>query len=62
MTEFPHDPDWIENHTYDEIRVGDTARLQRTLTEDDIDLFAAMSGDVNPAHVDPEYEIGRAHV
>ena len=55
MTEFPHDPDWIENHTYDEIRVGDTARLQRTLTEDDIDLFAAMSGDVNPAHVDPEY-------
>jgi phosphate acetyltransferase len=45
----------IENHTFDEMKVGDTAHLSRTLTEEDIDLFAAMSGDVNPAHVDPEY-------
>lgn len=45
----------IENHTFDEMNVGDTAHLSRTLTEEDIDLFAAMSGDVNPAHVDPEY-------
>jgi phosphate acetyltransferase len=47
--------DFIENKTYDEIRVGDTASLQRTLTPRDIQLFAVMSGDVNPAHVDPEY-------
>jgi phosphate acetyltransferase len=47
--------DFIENKIYDEIRVGDTASLQRTLTERDIQLFAVMSGDVNPAHVDPEY-------
>jgi len=47
--------EFIENKTYDEIRVGDTASLQRTLTERDIQLFAVMSGDVNPAHVDPEY-------
>ena len=47
--------DFIENKTYDEIRVGDGASLQRTLTERDIQLFAVMSGDVNPAHVDPEY-------
>jgi phosphate acetyltransferase len=47
--------DFIENKTYDEIRIGDTASLQRTLTERDIQLFAVMSGDVNPAHVDPEY-------
>ena len=50
-----HGPEFIENKTYDEIRVGDTASLQRTLTERDIQLFAVMSGDVNPAHVDPEY-------
>lgn len=48
-------PDFIENRTFDEIQVGDTASLQRTLTERDIQLFAVMSGDVNPAHVDPEY-------
>jgi phosphate acetyltransferase/phosphate butyryltransferase len=39
----------IENRTFDEIKVGDTATLQRTLTEQDIKLFAVMSGDINPA-------------
>jgi phosphate acetyltransferase len=47
--------EFIENRTYDEIRVGDQASLQRTLSPRDIQLFAVMSGDVNPAHVDPEY-------
>ncbi len=46
---------YIENHTFDEIKVGDSASITRTLTQKDIDLFAAMSGDVNPAHVDIEY-------
>lgn len=45
----------IENRTFDEIAVGDTASLTRTLTADDIQLFAAVSGDVNPAHLDPVY-------
>ena len=48
-------PDVIENKTFDEIAVGDCASLVRQLTERDIQLFAVMSGDVNPAHVDPEY-------
>ena len=47
--------EYIENRTFDEIAVGDTARLTRTLRPEDIQLFAVMSGDVNPAHVDPEY-------
>ncbi len=45
----------IENRTFDEIQVGDSATLVRTLKPEDIQLFAIMSGDVNPAHVDPEY-------
>lgn len=45
----------IENRTYDEIRIGDQAHLTHTLTAEDIQLYAIMSGDVNPAHVDPEY-------
>ncbi len=47
--------DRIENRTFDEIKTGDIARLTRTLTTKDIDLFAIVSGDVNPAHVDVEY-------
>ncbi len=46
---------YIENRTYDEISVGDTATLVRDLGAKDIELFAVMSGDVNPAHVDTEF-------
>jgi len=47
--------EYIENRTFDEIKIGDSASLIRKLTMDDINLFAVMSGDVNPAHVDVEY-------
>lgn len=47
--------DWIENHTYGELEVGQSAQLKRTLTPQDIQAFAAVSGDTNPAHLDPEY-------
>lgn len=46
---------YIENRTFDEIQIGDTASLTRSLTREDIQLFAVMSGDVNPAHLDEEY-------
>ena len=46
---------FIENRTFDEIKVGDSASLVRTLSKEDIELFAAMSGDINPTHVDEEY-------
>ncbi|TPE61735.1 bifunctional enoyl-CoA hydratase/phosphate acetyltransferase [Sandaracinobacter neustonicus] len=55
-------PDMIENRTFDEISVGDSASLTRPLTADDIQLFAALSGDVNPAHMDPAFaESGMFH-
>jgi acyl dehydratase len=47
--------DIIGNHTFDEIAIGDSASLSRTLSKDDIALFAIMSGDVNPAHLDESY-------
>ncbi len=37
----------IRNRTFDEIKVGDAASIVRTLTAQDIDLSAAMSGDVS---------------
>jgi len=45
----------IENRTFDEVKVGDSASLSRTLTKEDIELFAVMSGDVNPVHVDEQF-------
>jgi phosphate acetyltransferase len=46
---------FIENKTFDELKIGDTAELKHTLRQQDIELFAVMSGDVNPAHVDANY-------
>ena len=48
-------PEWIENITYDELTIGQSARLLRTLTLADIQAFAAVSGDTNPAHMNPAY-------
>jgi len=45
----------ITNKTYDEIQIGDSARMQRTLTKQDIDLFGLLSGDMNPTHFSDEY-------
>ena len=50
-----NDLEIIRNRTFDEIAVGDRASIERTLTASDIQLFAAMSGDINPTHIDPEY-------
>lgn len=52
------DAGFIENRTYDEIMPGDSASAARTLRMQDIQLFAIVSGDVNPAHLDPEYARG----
>ena len=46
---------YLESRTFDEINVGDCSSLVRTLRPEDIQLFAVMSGDVNPAIVDPEF-------
>jgi phosphate acetyltransferase len=56
-TPLPDTPvdEFLENRTFDELVVGDTASLSHTITQRDIDLFAAATGDVNPAHVDPAY-------
>ena len=52
---FTVNTDMIENVTYDEISVGQSARLLRTLSLADIQAFAAVSGDTNPAHLNAEY-------
>ena len=45
----------ITSKIYEDIYVGNSASMQRTLTKRDIELFALVSGDLNPAHLDEAY-------
>ena len=38
-----------------EIKVGDHAQFSKTISESDIYLYAGITGDLNPAHVNEEY-------
>ena len=41
--------------TIDELKVGDTAKFAKTIAESDVYLFAGVTGDFNPAHVNEDY-------
>lgn len=45
----------LENYPINELVVGQRASYSKTLTQQDVILFAACSGDVNPVHLDKEY-------
>ena len=45
----------IHGKTIDQLNVGDTAEFAKTVTESDIYLFAGVTGDLNPAHVNEVY-------
>lgn len=46
----------MENVTFTELQIGQSATITRRLTLQDIRLFSAMSGDVNLSHVDSGYD------
>ncbi len=41
--------------TLQELRVGDRAEFAKTITEADVCLFAGVTGDINPAHINEQY-------
>lgn len=41
--------------TIDQLTVGDTAEFAKTVSESDIYLYAGITGDFNPAHVNEAY-------
>ena len=45
----------LRNRLFEDIAVGDSATLTRTLSRTDVKTFAVLSGDVNPTHVDDDY-------
>jgi 3-hydroxybutyryl-CoA dehydratase len=44
--------------TYDEISIGQTASFSKQVEEQDIQMFSAASGDVNPIHLDETFAAG----
>jgi 3-hydroxybutyryl-CoA dehydratase len=48
----------LSNYTYEEITIGQTASYTKRVEELDIQLFAAVSGDVNPVHLDADFAAG----
>jgi len=44
-----------EGFSVEEMNVGQSASMSKTVTEADIILFAGITGDFNPAHIDEEY-------
>jgi 3-hydroxybutyryl-CoA dehydratase len=45
----------MQGKTIDQIRVGDQATVSKTIAESDVYLYAGITGDLNPAHVDETY-------
>ncbi|CAN5338625.1 bifunctional enoyl-CoA hydratase/phosphate acetyltransferase [soil metagenome] len=45
----------LKNRTFDELEIGESASFVRLVGRDDIDLFAMVSGDENPAHLDTAF-------
>ena len=41
--------------TYDELEIGQEAGFSKTISESDVYLFAGVSGDFNPLHVNEQY-------
>ena len=41
--------------TIDQVHVGDSAEFAKTISESDIYLYAGITGDFNPAHINEAY-------
>lgn len=45
----------IKTANYDAIKVGDSASITKTVTESDVILFAGITGDFNPLHINEQF-------
>src|SRR3990172_12375211 len=45
----------VKGKTIDELKVGDSAQITKTITENEINLFAKAIGDFNPVHLDEAF-------
>ena len=45
----------MTGRTIEELHLGDTAEFSKTISESDIYLYAGITGDFNPAHINETY-------
>jgi len=45
----------MNGRTIEELHLGDTAEFSKTISESDIYLYAGITGDFNPAHINETY-------
>ena len=47
----------VDQHGYylEDLSIGMTSSFEKTITDKDIQAFAAITGDTNPVHLDDEY-------
>lgn len=45
----------MKGKSIDELKIGDTAQFSKTISESDVYLFAGVTGDMNPAHINEAY-------
>ncbi|MCR2044454.1 MaoC family dehydratase [Anaerosalibacter massiliensis] len=45
----------LNERSYDEVKIGDTAEITKTITETDVVNYAGIIADFNPLHVNKEY-------
>ena len=48
----------MTGRTIDTIKTGDAAEFTKTVTETDVYLYAGITGDLNPAHINETYAAG----
>lgn len=48
----------MRGKSIDELKVGESAEFSKTVSESDIYLYAGITGDFNPAHVNETYAQG----
>ncbi len=45
----------LHGYYLEDLSISQSASLERTITAEDVELFAKVTGDTNPVHLDPEY-------
>jgi 3-hydroxybutyryl-CoA dehydratase len=48
----------MKGFTISEMKIGDKASFQKTITEADVYMYAGITGDLNPAHINEKYAKG----
>ena len=51
----------MNNYTYEEIEIGQKESFSVTITQEMVDRFRDITGDVNPLHNDKDYAVKKGH-